>query len=231
MMQASQPQYRIVEIFESLQGEGYNTGMPAIFIRLGRCSLACSWCDTDYLKFEMMSLADILVAIKPYTARQIIITGGEPSIHPYLDDLLLALKERGYFLCIESNALHPISEYIDYVAVSPKYCYAERYVQECISCADEVRIVVDPLKTGAPEAIPMPSVHPEQDFVHWCTQIAQQIKAKHYFLSPLEVGGEMNILQTISLLGKLNALAIQDKTSALPHWQLSIQTHKFAHIQ
>ena len=38
-----EPQFRIVEIFESLQGEGYNTGMPAIFIRLGRCDLACGW--------------------------------------------------------------------------------------------------------------------------------------------------------------------------------------------
>ncbi len=42
------PQYRIVEIFESLQGEGWNTGMPAVFVRLGKCNLACGWCDTDY---------------------------------------------------------------------------------------------------------------------------------------------------------------------------------------
>ena len=68
------PQYRIVEIFESLQGEGWNTGMPAIFIRLGKCNLACSWCDTDYLKFGMMSLSDILGRLKTYTARNIIIT-------------------------------------------------------------------------------------------------------------------------------------------------------------
>ena len=40
-IQDPNPEFRIVEIFESLQGEGYNTGMPAIFIRLGRCDLAC----------------------------------------------------------------------------------------------------------------------------------------------------------------------------------------------
>lgn len=88
------PQYRIVEIFESLQGEGWNTGMPAIFIRLGKCNLACSWCDTDYLKFGMMSLSDILGRLKTYTARNIIITGGEPTIQPHLDTLLNALKPR-----------------------------------------------------------------------------------------------------------------------------------------
>ena len=63
------PQYRIVEIFESLQGEGWNTGMPAVFIRLGKCNLACSWCDTDYLKFGMMSLSDILGRLKKICVR------------------------------------------------------------------------------------------------------------------------------------------------------------------
>ena len=85
------PQYRIVEIFESLQGEGWNTGMPAVFVRLGKCNLACGWCDTDYLKFSMMSLSDILGRLKTYTARNIIITGGEPTIQPHLDTLLDAL--------------------------------------------------------------------------------------------------------------------------------------------
>ena len=89
------PQYRIVEIFESLQGEGWNTGMPAVFVRLGKCNLACGWCDTDYLKFGMMSLSDILGRLKTYTARNIIITGGEPTIQPHLDTLLDALKAVG----------------------------------------------------------------------------------------------------------------------------------------
>ena len=104
------PQYRIVEIFESLQGEGWNTGMPAVFVRLGKCNLACGWCDTDYLKFGMMNLSDILGRLKTYTARNIIITGGEPTIQPHLDTLLDALKAEGYFLCIETNGLKPTTD-------------------------------------------------------------------------------------------------------------------------
>ena len=50
-----QTEYAIVEIFESLQGEGLNTGMPAIFIRFGKCNLACPWCDTDYQTFSLMT--------------------------------------------------------------------------------------------------------------------------------------------------------------------------------
>ena len=101
------PQYRIVEIFESLQGEGWNTGMPAVFIRLGKCNLACSWCDTDYLKFGMMSLSYILGRLKTYTARNIIITGGEPTIQPHLDTLLNALKPRLFPVYRNQTALTP----------------------------------------------------------------------------------------------------------------------------
>ena len=102
------PQYRIVEIFESLQGEGWNTGMPAVFIRLGKCNLACSWCDTDYLKFGMMSLSDILGRLKTYTARNIIITGGEPTIQPHLDNLLNALKAEAIFCVSKPTASTPL---------------------------------------------------------------------------------------------------------------------------
>ncbi len=228
-LEVQDPSYRIVEIFESLQGEGHNTGMPAIFIRLGRCSLACTWCDTDYLKYEGMRLSEILAFIASYTAKNIIITGGEPSIHPQLDMLLSALKERGYALCIESNALHEISPLIDYIAVSPKYCYAEKYERECISQADEVRIVVDPLRTGEPEPKTPLAEDTEEAFLLWCEKIASKIQAKYYFLSPLEESDEMNILQTITMIGRLNERAKARESS--PHWRLSIQTHKFAHIQ
>lgn len=229
-MVSPNPSFRIVEIFESLQGEGYNTGMPAIFIRLGRCSLACTWCDTDYLSYSTMTLENIFEVIKGYSARNIIITGGEPSIHPHLEVLLEALKQQGYFLCIESNALHPISPLIDYIAVSPKYCYSSRYEQSILKKADEVRIVVDPLRTGEPEPKQELGSDPEQDFMDWCLWVAQQTHAKHYFLSPLEVAGEMNILQSIALIGRLNEQH-RLHPEKYPHWQLSLQTHKFAHIQ
>ncbi|QEY26433.1 7-carboxy-7-deazaguanine synthase QueE [Neisseria zalophi] len=202
------PQYRIVEIFESLQGEGYNTGMPAIFIRLGKCNLACPWCDTDYLTFTMMSLSDILGRLKSYTARNIIITGGEPTIQPHLDTLLNALKAEGYTLWMETNGLNPAPAQIDFVATSPKARYADKYQKQCIEKADEVRIVVD------------------GDILAFCEQMEKKIAAKHYFLSPCEENGIMNIHETIRQLGILNS-----RPHAPVHWQLSIQTHKWAGIE
>ena len=184
------PQYRIVEIFESLQGEGWNTGMPAVFVRLGKCNLACGWCDTDYLKFGMMSLSDILGRLKTYTARNIIITGGEPTIQPHLDTLLDALKAEGYFLCIETNGLKPAPPQIDYVATSPKACVADG------------------------------------DVVAFCENMERKIRARHYYLSPCEQDGVMNIYDTIRQIGLLNS-----RPDAPVHWQLSVQTHKWAGIE
>lgn len=203
----SEPTFRIVEIFETLQGEGYNTGMPSVFIRFGKCNLACHWCDTNYQQFEMMTLTQIMDQVYDYSAKNIIITGGEPTIQPQLEILLNLLKSEGYFIAIETNGLRAVPEQIDYIATSPKRLYANAYDKTCLSAADEVRIVVD-----------------SDDIFSFCEIIEQKIRAKRYYLSPCEQNGEMNILATITLLGKLNARPNQ------PHWQLSIQTHKLCGI-
>lgn len=202
------PEYRIVEIFESLQGEGYNTGMSAVFIRLGKCNLACPWCDTDYLTFKTMSLNNILGRLKSYSARNIIITGGEPTIQPHLYTLLNALKTEGYYLCMETNGLNPAPPQIDFVSASPKARYAEKYRKQCIARADEVRIVAD------------------GNVLDFAAQMEQKIRANHYYLSPCEQNGEMNIYETIRQIGLLNS-----RSQAPVHWQLSVQAHKWAGIE
>ena len=202
----NEPSYRIVEIFETLQGEGYNTGMPSVFIRFGKCNLACHWCDTNYNQFNMMRLSTIIQQVQQFSAKNIIITGGEPTIQLQLEILLNQLKSNGYFIAIETNGLKDVPSQIDYIATSPKRLYADAYDKRCIKTADEVRIVVD------------------DDVFDFCEQIEQKITAKHYYLSPCEQNGVMNILSTITLLGRLNAR--DDK----PRWQLSIQTHKLCGI-
>ncbi|EMY45506.1 7-carboxy-7-deazaguanine synthase QueE [Glaesserella parasuis] len=201
------PEYRIVEIFETLQGEGFNTGMPSIFIRFGKCNLACPWCDTNYNQYETKTLADIMQVVKGFSAKNIIITGGEPTIQPDLAYLLDTLKAAGYFIAIETNGLKPVPPQIDYITTSPKRLYQKNYLKHHIPFANEVRIVVD------------------GDVLAFCEQIESTIKAERYYLSPCEENGVMNMLETITQLGKLN------QRPNKPRWQLSIQTHKMAGIE
>lgn len=201
-----EPQYRIVEIFETLQGEGFNTGMPSIFIRFGKCNLACQWCDTNYNQYETKSLSAIMHTVRGFSAKNIIITGGEPTIQPDLEILLNQLKNEGYFIAIETNGLKPVPMQIDYIATSPKRIYQKNYLKHHIPYANEVRIVVD------------------GNVLDFCEQIENSIKAERYYLSPCEENGVMNMLDTITQLGQLN------QRPNRPRWQLSIQTHKIAGI-
>ncbi|ADU91810.1 7-carboxy-7-deazaguanine synthase QueE [Taylorella equigenitalis] len=210
---ATEPQFRIVEIFKSLQGEGFNTGMPATFVRLGRCNLACGWCDTNYNSFGLKSLSEILQIVEDLGQSNIILTGGEPSVHPNVELLIEAFKSRGYYLCIETNGISDVPEGIDYIAISPKYCYKERYEKVGLRYADEIRIVVDFNETN------------REDFLNWLQDINEKFNSKKYYLSPLEHDGSMNIQQTIKIIGELNGLKIG------PRWELSLQTHKLAGIE
>ncbi|PIT11069.1 radical SAM protein [Snodgrassella alvi] len=202
-------QFNIVEIFESLQGEGYNTGMPAIFIRLAACNLKCPWCDTDFMRYQSMSLQHILDIVQQYQSKNIIITGGEPTIHKKLPLLLQKLKQKNYYIALESNGLGIVDPHIDYIALSPKFHYRQHYPLLAQNRADEVRIVVED--------------HPE--FIAFCQKIEQHILARHYFLSPCEQNNQFNILTTLQTLGKLNQHRYNNK------WLLSLQTHKLANIE
>src|SRR3989338_8409922 len=74
------------EVFYSIQGEGLNAGVPAIFVRFGNCNLKCSWCDTKYTwhpdfrdNYEE-NLPELFKNIKKYQCKHIVITGGEPML-------------------------------------------------------------------------------------------------------------------------------------------------------
>ena len=73
---------KINEIFYSLQGEGYYTGTPAIFIRFSGCNLKCSFCDTQHEEGTMMTDDEIIAEVKKYPAVTVVLTGGEPSLWP-----------------------------------------------------------------------------------------------------------------------------------------------------
>ena len=134
--------YAVKEIFYSLQGEGANTGRPAVFCRFAGCNLwtgreedradaTCRFCDTDFVGIDgpgggrFMSpeaLADAVADTWPgntHSQRFVVCTGGEPLLQ--LDTaLLLAFHERGFEVAVETNGTVEPPEGIDWLCVSPK---------------------------------------------------------------------------------------------------------------
>ena len=65
---------KINEIFYSLQGEGFHTGAPAVFVRFSGCNLRCGFCDTRHETGVEMSDEEILAAVQKYPCRTVILT-------------------------------------------------------------------------------------------------------------------------------------------------------------
>lgn len=169
--------YPINEIFYSLQGEGFYTGTPAIFIRFSGCNLACPFCDTDHTAFRPMTSSDIMEAIAPYPAGHVVLTGGEPSL--FVDDALVArLHDAGKYVAIETNGTRPLPQGIDWITLSPKDHVAS-HARTVLSECDELKVVFCGGDT-------LPS---------FCN-----IRAKHYFLQPCDTGdgnAERMVCETI----------------------------------
>jgi len=159
----------VKEIFYSLQGEGARAGEGSIFIRLTKCNLSCSFCDTDFQNGRDMSIPEILEDIKSYPCKWIIWTGGEPTIQ-LTDKHLVHFKNSGYNQAIETNGTRKIPSLIDYIACSPKRDYHK--IKKINPVVDEVRL---PVKAG--DILPALNDLPI---------------ARKYFVSPVFAGDNMD---------------------------------------
>lgn len=147
---------KINEIFYSLQGEGYHTGTPAVFVRFSGCNLKCSFCDTRHEDGVMMDDEAIVAEVQKYPAVMVVLTGGEPSL--WIDRELVELLHRaGKYVCIETNGTRPLPPGIDWVTCSPK-----RGGELRLAHMDEVKVVYE-----------------GQDLRPY-----EQLPATHFFLQP-----------------------------------------------
>lgn len=220
--------YPINEMFQTLQGEGFYTGAPAIFIRLQGCPVGCSWCDTKHTweKYadQQQPLTDIvhksteseawadasveqLLAViteQGWTAKHIVITGGEPALYD-LTSLTEQFEQQGFHCQIETSGTHPIRcSVATWVTVSPKVNMRGGYdvLNSALLRANEVK-------------------HP--------VGRQRDIDALDLLLSQVPPSSERIIaLQPISCKKAATDLCIA--TCIARNWRFSMQTHKYLNI-
>ena len=156
---------RINEIFNSLQGEGHNTGRAAVFVRFAGCNLRCPFCDTDFATGREMSDSDIVEAVSAYDARFVVLTGGEPTLQA--DAALTArLHGAGFEIAMESNGTRPAPDGIDWLTISPKQQFLGEAARPVVRRCNELKCLFD-------------GRTPVTDF---------GIEADYYYLQPCDMG-------------------------------------------
>lgn len=193
----------IMEHFYTIQGEGFNSGMPCYFIRLGGCDVGCFWCDVkeswDADAHPRYHVSEIVNWVKDAKAPYAVITGGEPLMHD-CSELTAALKEAGIKTFIETSGAHPITGKWDWICFSPKKF--KQALPEFYSQADELKIII----------------YNKSDF-KWAEGFAEQMNENcRLYLQP-EWGKSDEMLPLIIEYIKDN-----------PKWTLSLQTHKYLNI-
>jgi 7-carboxy-7-deazaguanine synthase len=204
--------YSIKEIFYTLQGEGAQTGRPAVFCRFSGCNLwsgrevdrsaaICRFCDTDFVGVDgpggnrfsnADSVADAVAARWPPqrdSHRFVVCTGGEPLLQ--MDQALIDAFHRYEFqIAIETNGTIAVPVGVDWICVSPK-ARAELIVRR----GDELKLVY-----------PQAGAEPE---------LYRSLGFQHFFLQPMD-GPERQSNTRLAL----------EYCLTHPQWKLSLQTHK-----
>ena len=195
--------YKINEIFYSLQGEGFHSGTPAVFVRFSGCNLRCEFCDTQHQQGTMLTIQDIVTEVNKYpNAPLLVLTGGEPSL--FIDEIFVEeLKSAtGKLIAIETNGTRALPQNIDRVTLSPKNIFAGGEAEPCVlTHCDELKVV-------------------------YCGQNLSQydrFEAKHRFLQPCY---SPDVTQC-----QRNKAACVEAVLKHPRWRLSMQIHRYLGIR
>jgi len=209
--------YSVKEIYYTLQGEGANTGRPAVFCRFSGCNLwsgkerhrekaICQFCDTEFVGTDginggrfstpeevALAVANQWPVDQVAGTRLVVCTGGEPLLQ--LDETLIsAFHAQGFQVAVETNGTQVAPKGLDWICVSPK------------AGAELIQRSGNELKLVFPQGKAMPHC-----FAH--------LHFEHFFIQPMD--GPDQTLNT--------QLAI-DYCLKHPQWYLSIQTHKLIGI-
>jgi organic radical activating enzyme len=138
----------ISEIFWSAQGEGSRCGISSIFIRLAGCRVCCPYCDTRHAWSGGRTMApgeissEISKLEKRFPASQIVFTGGEP-LEQNMTETVACLRQKNFFIAVETSGLYFQDLPIDWWSVSPKDVTGFRIHPKLVPKMDEVKLIVN----------------------------------------------------------------------------------------
>ena len=134
----------LVEIFYSLQGEGARTGQATVFVRVAGCSLACSFCDTDFRVRREMTYEAVVSEVLAFGSPWTCLTGGEPTLYNEVGILCERLHDAGLKLQVETNGMFARPHWkLDHITVSPKESEGGTLDSWYLDHATEFKYVVD----------------------------------------------------------------------------------------
>ena len=194
----------LMEDFFSVQGEGFNTGKAAYFIRIGGCDVGCHWCDVkeswDASIHPLTETEKIIERILNSRAKAVVVTGGEPCMYD-LSFLTKELKKKNIETFLETSGAYEITGEWDWICLSPKKNM--RVLNENFSKANEIKVIV----------------YNNDDFRFAESNAANcQLPTAAFFLQP-----EWSRREAMLPL-------IVDYVQKNPQWRISLQTHKYIGI-
>ncbi|MBX3164712.1 MAG: 7-carboxy-7-deazaguanine synthase QueE [Bacteroidetes bacterium] len=192
-----------MEEFYTIQGEGFNTGKAAYFIRLGGCDVGCHWCDVKEswnANIHPLTPTDkIIENVMAWKAQSVVVTGGEPLIYN-LDYLTKRLKEKNMETFIETSGAYALSGNWDWICLSPKKTMPP--LPQVFKKANELKVII----------------FNQHDF-KWAEEQAQNVNENCYLYLQPEWSKHAQLLPIIIEYVKQN-----------PKWSISLQTHKYMNI-
>ncbi len=193
----------ILEEFYSIQGEGFNTGKAAYFVRTGGCDLACRWCDSKETwkpeTHHFIPISDIIDRVNKTNADTIVVTGGEPLIYNF-DHFCKIAKQSELTLMLETCGAHDFSGDWDWICLSPKKQKPPQNLY--FSKLNELKIII----------------YEQSDF-EWAEECAKKVHDNCVLLLQPEWSRFNDTGKMVVEYAKNN-----------PKWNVSVQIHKFLKI-
>lgn len=193
----------LMEQFYTIQGEGFHSGKPAYFIRIGGCDIGCSWCDSKFSwdadRHPLVDINEILRKAQQAGAGSLVVTGGEPTLYN-LNNLTQLFSDSGFTLYLETSGAYQLTGKWDWICLSPKKRNPPQ--PEFFDQAGELKVIVQ-----------------SEDDLKWAEENAAKMsQAAKLYLQP-EWSMRKVILPSLLEYVKQNH-----------QWRISLQSHKYIGI-